>query len=205
MTKALLYQSRARWRFGAALGAAAMIHLAAFSFAGNQGPAAAGPPSFVGEPTDITFEPSDPIPDPPNNETEPLPTPPVLDPLFVETPSTPLPVRKQIRQATPIVKARTSSLPGPMNVTTAKVFAVSAPRPEYPYEARRQKITGEGIVVMNVDPLSGDVTSASMSQTTGSAFLDNAAIAGFKRWRFRPGTVAAVTCPVTFKLTGASY
>jgi TonB family protein len=92
-----------------------------------------------------------------------------------------------------------------MNVSTARVFAVSAPRPEYPYEARRQKITGDGIVVMNVDPVSGSVTSVSMSKTTGSAFLDNAAIAGFKRWRFKPGTVASVTCPVTFTLTGASY
>ena len=83
--------------------------------------------------------------------------------------------------------------------------AVSAPRPEYPYEARRRKITGEGIVVMNVDPVSGSVTSVTMSKTTGSAFLDNAAIAGFKRWRFKPGTVVSVTCPVTFTLTGASY
>ena len=92
-----------------------------------------------------------------------------------------------------------------MNLSTAKVFAVSAPRPEYPYEARRQNITGDGIVVMNVDPVTGNVSSVSMSKTTGSPFLDNAAIAGFKRWRFRPGTVSTVTCPVTFTLTGASY
>jgi TonB family protein len=92
-----------------------------------------------------------------------------------------------------------------MPFSSAKVLAVNAPRPEYPYEARRQKITGDGLVVMTVDPADGNVTSVSMSKTTGSPFLDNAAIAGFKRWRFKPGTVSSVTCPVTFTLTGASY
>jgi TonB family protein len=90
-------------------------------------------------------------------------------------------------------------------VSSAKAFALSAPRPEYPYEARRQKITGDGVVVMTVDPVSGNVISVSMSKTTGNPFLDNAALAGFKKWRFRPGTVSSVTCPVTFTLTGASY
>jgi TonB family protein len=90
-------------------------------------------------------------------------------------------------------------------VPSGKVFAIIAPRPEYPYEARRQKVTGEGIVVMTVDPLTGIVTSVSMSKTTGSTFLDNAAVAGFKRWRFKPGTISSVTCPVTFTLSGASY
>jgi protein TonB len=92
-----------------------------------------------------------------------------------------------------------------MNLSSARVFALSAPRPEYPYEARRQKITGDGIAVLNVDPANGSVTSVSMITSTGSPFLDNAAVAGFKRWRFRPGTVSTVTCPVTFTLSGTSY
>jgi TonB family protein len=58
---------------------------------------------------------------------------------------------------------------------------------------------------MTVDSVTGNVISVSMSRTTGSPFLDNAALAGFKKWRFRPGTVSSVTCPVTFTLTGASY
>jgi len=58
---------------------------------------------------------------------------------------------------------------------------------------------------MTVDPVTGSVTSASMSRTTGSPFLDNAAIAGFKRWRFKPGTVSSVACLVSFTLTGVSY
>ena len=84
-------------------------------------------------------------------------------------------------------------------------MAINAPRPEYPYEARRQRITGEGIVAMTVNPLTGKVSDVSMSKSTGSPFLDNAALTGFQRWRFKPGTVSSVRCPITFTLTGASY
>jgi len=44
-----------------------------------------------------------------------------------------------------------------------------------------------------------------LAESTGNQFLDNAALAGFRRWRFKPGTVSSVICPVTFTLTGASY
>jgi protein TonB len=124
---------------------------------------------------------------------------------FPEERSTPPPVRRPNNKLTPIVRPRNSTIPDSVLLSSAKVFAVSAPRPEYPYEARRQKLAGDGIVVMIVDPVTGSVTSVSMSKTTGSAFLDNAAVAAFKRWRFKPGTVSSVTCPVTFTLTGASY
>ena len=92
-----------------------------------------------------------------------------------------------------------------MNISSAKVLAVNAPRPEYPYEARRQKITGSGVAVMRVDPGSGSVTEVTIAKSTGSVFLDNAAIVGFRRWRFKAGSVSTVTCPVTFTLSGASY
>ena len=204
MTKAMLYQSRANSRFTAALAAAVAIHVAAFSFAvGHPQPGSVSIDST--EPPEIFFEPSEPVPDPPTESTEPLPTPSPAEQSFPEPISTPPPVRQQVRPLTPIVRPRNSTFPGSMNLSRAKVFAVSAPRPEYPYEARRQKLTGEGVVSMNIDPVTGNVTSVSMSKTTGSPFLDNAAIAGFKRWRFRPGTVSTVTCPVTFTLTGASY
>jgi TonB family protein len=85
------------------------------------------------------------------------------------------------------------------------VLAISAPRPEYPYEARRRKVTGDGIAIITVDPRSGNVVAVTMSKSTGNSYLDNAAVAGFKRWRFKRGTVSSVTCPVTFTLTGAAY
>jgi protein TonB len=205
MTRALLYQSRHKWRFGVALGTAIVIHLAAFSFAHNPSRAPAGPPSLSEKPTEITLEPTEPIPDPPVDPSDPGPTPPPAEQLFPDVSSTPPPVRRHANKVTPIVRPGNSTNPGPLPVSSARVFALSAPRPEYPYEARRQKITGDGIVVMTVDPVTGSVTSVSLSKTTGSPFLDNAAVTGFKRWRFKPGTVSSVTCPVTFTLTGASY
>ena len=204
MTKAMLYQSRAKSRFTAALVAAVAIHVAAFSFAVGRPQPVSVSGNFT-EPPEITLEPSEPVPDPPAESSDPLPTPPPAEQAFPEPVSTPPPVRKQVTPLTPIARPRNTMSPGSMNLSRAKVFALSAPRPEYPYEARRQKLTGDGVVSMNVDPVTGNVSSVSMSKTTGSPFLDNAAIAGFKRWRFRPGTVSIVTCPVTFTLTGASF
>lgn len=96
-------------------------------------------------------------------------------------------------------------MPNSVRLSSARVFAVSAPRPEYPYEARRQRITGDGIAVMTIDPGTGNVIQVTMAKSTGSEFLDNAVVTGFKRWRFKPGSVSSVTCPVTFTLSGASY
>jgi protein TonB len=90
-------------------------------------------------------------------------------------------------------------------MSSAKVVALSAPRPEYPYEARRQRITGSGIVAMTVDSATGRVTEVSMWQSTGNPYLDNAAITGFRRWRFKPGTTFRIKSPITYTLTGAAY
>jgi TonB family protein len=205
MTQALLYQSGHKWRFGVALAAAAVIHLAAISFAGNRRSEQVTPSGFSGEPTELTLEPTEPISDPPADPSEPLPTPPPMELSFPEERSTPPQVDRHPNKFAPIVRPRNNTTPGSLPVSSARVFAVSAPRPEYPYEARRQRLTGDGIVAMTVDPMTGSVTGVSISKTTGSPFLDNAALAGFKRWRFKPGTISSVTCPVTFTLTGATY
>jgi periplasmic protein TonB len=204
MTRALLYRSRHKQRFGAALGIAAVIHVAAISLANIHRPEPATPSGVYDDPP-INLEPDTPIPDPPTDLSDPLPTPPPTELSFIDEGPTPPPVRRQTNKFTPIVRPNTDTHPGSLPVSSAKAFALSVPRPAYPYEARRQKITGDGVVVMTVDSVTGNVISVSMSRTTGSPFLDNAALAGFKKWRFRPGTVSSVTCPVTFTLTGASY
>jgi len=205
MTRALLYRSRHKQRFGAALGMAAVIHVAAISLGNIHRPEPATPSGVYDDPPLIYLEPDPPIPDPPTDLADPLPTPPPMEQFFVDERPTPPPVRRQTNKLTTIVRPNTNTHPSSLPLSSAKAFAISAPRPEYPYEARRQKITGEGVVVMTVDPVSGNVISVSMSRTTGSPFLDNAAVIGFRRWRFRPGTVSSVTCPVTFTLSGASY
>ena len=202
MTRPSIYQTPNKWRFGTALAAALAIHLAAISFATSR---QVEPRSGSGVPTppDITLEVPDPITDPKPQLAEPLPTPPVNAPSFVDaTMTTPPPVR---RQAVPLSRPRTNAVPGSMKLSSAKVFALHAPRPEYPYEARRQRITGDGIAVITIDTASGSVIQVAMLKSTGNVFLDNAALIGFKRWRFKPGTISSVVCPVTFTLTGASY
>ena len=83
-----------------------------------------------------------------------------------------------------------------------RAVVISAPRPEYPYEARRASITGSGVVVMYVDPGTGTVTSCRMRQSTGSVILDDAALAAFRQWRFTPGTIKEVRVPITFTVGG---
>jgi TonB family protein len=83
-----------------------------------------------------------------------------------------------------------------------RAVVVSAPRPEYPYEARRGRITGTGIVLIKVDASTGKVVSAEMAPSTGSVVLDAAALAAFRQWRFKPGTVATARLPITFTIGG---
>jgi protein TonB len=143
------------------------------------------PPEATPPPEDI------PLPEPP--------PPPEIKPEFVEErtpPPRPPPAAQQ--KFTPI-KAQA------MSMSKAKALAINAPRPGYPYEARSKRITGSGVCVATVDAASGNVTGASMTQSTGSPILDNSALTAFRQWRFRPGTVSQVRIPITFTMTGASY
>jgi len=94
---------------------------------------------------------------------------------------------------------------GTVSASQGKAAAISAPRPEYPYEARSHHVTGSGVCVVTVDTASGSVTDATMAQSTGSPILDNSATSAFRRWRFKPNTVAKVKIPITYTMSGASY
>jgi TonB family protein len=100
-----------------------------------------------------------------------------------------------------------TSAPSPKTMSDSrKAIALSAPRPDYPYEARSRHITGSGVVVMTIDVSTGAVTDASMAQSTGSPILDNAAVSAFRRWRFAPGTTqSTLRIPVNYTATGVSY
>jgi TonB family protein len=208
MTRALLYQSGPRWRIGAALGAAALIHFAAIALASIH------PRELEKEfpPGDesismIELEPQSPTadPTPPPDVVDPPPPNPNVESLVPEERSTPPPIRHPTTTlAPPLVKARNATI-GSQGSTSARVSALTAPRLEYPYEARRQRITGSGIAALTVDPVNGSVTSVVMDVSTGNPVLDNAAVTGFHRWRFKPGAVSRVRLPITYTLTGAQY
>jgi protein TonB len=207
MAGVLLYQSASRWRVGAALGAAALIHLTAVAFANiyrqERIDEVSSPPGIP----EMTFDPTSPIDGstPPPDAAAPAPNRDAIDPSFIDqNPIPPSIPRQDNRLIVPRARARNGS-PGSLTFSSAKVLALNAPRPEYPYEARRRKIIGSGIVVMSVDPISGSVTDISMWQSTGSAILDNAAVTALRKWRFKPGTVSRVKSPITFTMTGAYY
>lgn len=196
----------------AAFGGALALHLAAV------GIAAIRPTEQIMDLTDIpeaTVEMSieqqeAPQPTPPPEEEPPPPPPPEAipeqQPEFVEEKPTPPPKQPPTNKpVVPLARPKPVGPIGPMSMSSAKAVAVSAPRPEYPYEARRSKITGSGVCVMTVDPGSGAVTSADMAQSTGNPILDNAATSAFRRWRFKPGTVSKVRTPITFTMSGAQY
>src|SRR3954469_14225844 len=213
MAGPLLYRPPPRWQAWAAFGGALAIH------SHEMGLAAIKPAEKVMDLTDIpeaTVEMSletqqePPQPTPPPEEEPPPPPPPEAipeqQPEFVEEKPTPPPKRPPTNApVVPLAKPKPVGPMGPMSMSSAKAVAISAPRPEYPYEARRSKITGSGVCVMTVDTGSGAVTDASMAQSTGSPTLENAATSAFRRWRFNPGTVSKVRTPITFTMSGASY
>jgi TonB family protein len=80
-----------------------------------------------------------------------------------------------------------------------------APRPVYPYEARRQRLTGSGVALLTVDQGSGSVTDVVMRQSCGSVILDNSTLDTLRRWRFKRASVGRVRVPITYTLMGASY
>ena len=204
---ALLYRPNARWRICLAFGCAAALYLAAIALARTV-PEIASFPQPIDNGVDIVIDPT--AAQIPVQPVEPTPTEPSEffrpDKAFPEERSTPAVIR-------PTDRKPVSRLAGPasatgasgLNFSSVKVLAIYAPRPEYPYEARRQRTTGSGLVILMIDSRTGSVTNARMAQSTGSVVLDNSAVSALRRWRFKSGTAAKVQVPITYTLTGASY
>lgn len=92
------------------------------------------------------------------------------------------------------------------NGQAAKAIVIYAPKPEYPLEARTRHLTGSGIIMLNVDVASGEVTKAYMVQSMGHKILDDAALSAFRRWRFQPGKAAPkVKIPIRYSMNGTTY
>ncbi len=149
----------------------------------------------------------EPTPPPEDIPVPEAPPPPEIQPEFHEE-QTP-PPQKNKQKAQPIKAPQVAGPPKPpgmMTASGAKAVAVSAPKPDYPYEARSRKITGSGVALLSVDVQSGSVSDATMAQSTGNPILDNSALSAFRRWRFKPGACSPkVKIPITFTMTGASY
>ena len=199
--QALIYHRPSKWPIAAALGAAMLIHLSAVAIAFHRESSTtevAGAVDFV----PFAFEPADdpPLaPDPNVSLTPPPPPPPTV--YFIEAHD----IERALKPRRISAPVRTPRQMGPPTVGNAKVWAVNAPRPDYPYEARNRHITGSGIAIISVDPITGFATDVTMEQSIGNPILDNSAVSAFRRWRCKPGSPSRVRIPITFLLTGAQY
>jgi periplasmic protein TonB len=199
MNPALVYRQHGRCIFWIAFMSALAIHLGAVALAKTKSPPATledfNPPGDV-ELVD-TAEPEPAL-------LEESATPPPLEQIppdqdiFREENLTPPPVRAH-RKAASLVRGTTASL------RSVKAMVAYAPRPVYPYEARRQRVTGAGVALLIVDQTLGTVTNVLMVQSCGNAILDNSTLDALRRWRFKPGSAARVQVPITYTLMGVSY
>ena len=211
MVGPLLYKPAPKWQVLAAFGGALAVHGIAVAVAFHKEP----PPVDLSDIPTATIEatldmpPADePTPPPEDIPVPEAPPPPDIQPEFHEEQTPPPKQQKPQQKVQPIKPPQVAGPPKPpgmMSASQGKANAISAPKPEYPYEARRMKATGSGVCVVTVDTATGNVTDASMAQSIGNSILDNAAVSAFKRWRFKPGTVSRVKIPITFTLTGVSY
>ena len=78
--------------------------------------------------------------------------------------------------------------------------AVYTPKPIYRPEWAKQGLTGKGVVLVNIDKQTGNVTGARMLTSTGNPQLDGAALQAYSQWRFDPTTVAVsqLKIPIEF-------
>jgi TonB family protein len=78
--------------------------------------------------------------------------------------------------------------------------AIFTPQPVYRAEWAKQRLTGKGVVLVNIDKQTGNVTGARMLTSTGNQQLDGAALQAYSQWRFDPGTVAVpqLKIPIEF-------
>jgi len=199
MNPALLYRRNGRSIFWLAFFFALAIHLGAVALAKTRSPS-------------IKLQDVSPLPEVVDtSETEAAlleesAPPPPLEQIhpdqdrFQEENLTPPPIRAHRKARQPsLIRGTTASL------RSVKAKVAYAPRPIYPYEARRQRVTGSGIALLTVDQTSGTVTDVRMAQSCGNVILDNSTLDALRRWRFKPGGVTQVEVPITYTLMGVSY
>ena len=77
--------------------------------------------------------------------------------------------------------------------------ATFSPPVPFPEEAQRSNLTGSGLYELRVDK-AGKVTEVIAVRSSGKKVLDQAAIATFRRWRFKPGSFTRVRVPVSWSV-----
>jgi TonB family protein len=207
MAKAIFYKPPPRWHVLGSLAAAIAIELAAVALASVHReepiPELVAMPSA---PVDAVITELPPESTPPPEEEPPPPPPPPDEPTeFTIQEPTPPPRPSAAPPPKPRPKVsenKGTGYSGVANYSSARSNWRSAPRPAYPYEARRAKQTGSGRFLITFDE-SGNATDVVAQQSTGSAILDQTSINTFMRWKCNPGAYRKVIVPITYTLSGA--
>ena len=77
---------------------------------------------------------------------------------------------------------------------------LSAPFPDYSFEARRQRLEGSGVFHLKFDFPTGHLREIHAVRSTGHALLDSSCIRAFKRWKAKPRSIYELRVPATFTL-----
>lgn len=203
MNTALIYRPNNRKLIWLAFACAITIHLGAIALAENKSRIVAPDLTSSGnEVQGVDVPPSDP---PEVVDVSPSEQPVITDDADFYDDKMTTPIRPRKKMPTSPVRSTGAGQTMAMRGGSAKALALYAPRPNYPYEARRGGTTGSGIAQLTVNSESGSVIEARMSQSTGSAVLDYATLSAFRTWRFRPGVATNVDVPITYTLAGVSY
>ncbi len=91
---------------------------------------------------------------------------------FTESRESPRPINTQ-QNSRPIRRSAQARV-GAMG--NGKIFALRAPRPDYPYEARSRHLTGSGIAIISVHPIAGFATDVTMEQSIGHPILGDSTV-----------------------------
>ncbi|HEY0256771.1 MAG TPA: energy transducer TonB, partial [Candidatus Methylacidiphilales bacterium] len=139
-----------------------------------------------------------PIPSVPIPPGQPLPVPPRVVP-------TPAPPSVQAAPAVKkVVKAPRVTPPAPaapQEIAQADpTDYLDAPRPDYPYNARRNHQQGTVELLVTLDS-GGRPGNVSIYRSSGWAILDESARAQvLQRWLFKPGNSSSVLVPIEFTM-----
>jgi len=205
MNTALIYRPNNRGLIWVAFAFALTVHLAAIALAENKPKPVLL--SFRAEPDAAVLGTIDPLPQPSEQDIVSSPGQiPAEDQEFTEENAMARRIRPRKKMPiAPVARSIGVGRSAVMRSGSVKAVTLYAPRPSYPYEARRDGVTGSGVVGLTLNSASGEVIDARMSQSTGSAILDNTTVETLRRWRFRPGVPWNVAVPITYTLTGVSY
>lgn len=201
MSRALIYRPNNRKLIVASFICAVAIHVTAVVLAENKSKPVLIDTLPVGDEVvgvDVPLSPTE------VDELSPPELPAVTEQEFYDEKAT-TPIRPRRKLPVAPIRSNAAGLTVGTRGGLAKALALYAPRPNYPYEARRSGTTGSGIAQLSVNSMAGNVVEARMAQSTGSPVLDSATLNAFRQWRFKPGVASNIAVPITYTLTGVSY